>query len=137
MTYLKRADIPVMAGELAVELPGAGFAAVRCDRKRVDSGIAYHPQARAITEEGAQVLDARGQPIVTETKHTAPMDQVERIGDDAIARECMLLVLGEPLTPVGDGTLIRWADTTISGCSLRVSIAAAAVAGPADAGAVL
>ena len=56
----------------------------------------------------------------------------DRLGQEAVNRECMLAVLGEPVQG-----LFRWSDILLSGQSIRVSIAAAAVVGPADPGAVL
>lgn len=140
MSYLKRNDIPVAAGELAVELDTGTLAAVRCDRKRVDAGVCYFAQARAVDATGADLQDSAGRPVVTQFKHVVPVEQVDAIGDDAITRECLLAVMGEPLTPRNDGSglaLFPWPDAVLTGVSLRVSIAAAAVSGAADAGAVL
>ena len=140
MTYSKRNDIPVADGELAVELDTGALVAVRCDRKRVDAGVCYHAQARAIDAEGTQLADGSARPIVTEFKHSVPVDLVDTLGDDAITRECLLAVLGEPMTPRSDSsglTMFAWPDAVLSGVSIRVSIAAAAVSGAADAAAVL
>ena len=131
MAYTKRNDVPVQPGELAVELDSGELVAVKCERKRVDAGVSYHSRARAIGPDGLPALDALGRPIVTEFKHTVGVDKVAELGDDAITREMLLVVLGEPVS------LFPWAEVILTGVSIRVSLAAAQVAGTADAGAVL
>ncbi len=131
MPYVKRSDIPVQAGEQAVELDTGALVAVCCDRKRVDAGVCYHAQARAVDEAGATLLYPDGRAIATALKHSVPAETVETLTDDAITRECLLVVLGEPVS------LFPWAPSLLASSSIRVSLAAAAVSGPADAGAVL
>lgn len=128
MAYTKREDVPADAGSIVVELDTGELVAVRCDRKRIDAGVCYH----AI----AQVVDAAGAPVVpalrTETKRSMPVEMVDAIGDTVVSRDMLLVVLGE--TPQSS---LHWADIQLSGASIRVTIAAAQVAGAADAGAVL
>lgn len=140
MSYTKRNDIPVLEGELAIELDNGALAAVHCERKRVDAGVCYHAKARAIDAAGVTQLDAAGRELVTQFKHAVPVGKVDEFGDAAITRECLLAVLGEPLTKRSDGsglTLFEWPDSVLTGWSIRVSIAAGQVAGTADAGAAL
>jgi hypothetical protein len=140
MSYTKRPDLPVIDGELAVELATGDLIAVRCDRKRVDAGVCYHARARAIDAAGATRIDAAGRDLVTEFKHSVPVGTVDQLGDGVITRECLLMVLGEPMTGRGDGsglTLFPWPESVRTGVSIRVSIAAGQVAGTADAGAAL
>lgn len=140
MSYAKRNDIPVSPDETVVQLDSGELIAVGCDRKRVDSGVVYHACARAIDAAGSVLADPRGRPLATELKHTVPIEIVDAMGDSAIARECMLAVLGEPLTAAGDGTglnLIPWSPMVLASASIRISLAAATVSGPADAGALL
>jgi hypothetical protein len=140
MSYTKRPDLPVVDGELAVELETGDLIAVRCNRKRVDAGVCYHARARAIDEAGATRIDAAGRDLVTEFKHSVPVGTVDELGDGPITRECLLAVLGEPLTKRADGSglaLFPWADSMLTGVSIRVSIAAGQVSGTADAGAAL
>lgn len=131
MTYAKRNDIPTPDGDIAVELGSGSLISVRCDRKRVDAGVCYHATARAIDAAGLPVCDAQGRPIATEFKHSVPMQRVDELGDDAIARECLLAVMGEPVT------LFNWPASVLSAVSIRISMAAAPITGAADAGAVL
>ena len=49
---------------------------------------------------------------------------------DVFAHDCLLAVLGEPVTR-------PWADVLLSSVSIRVSLSAAPISGPVDAGAVL
>lgn len=132
MSYIKRDNIPVLTGEIAVELDTGDIVAVACIRKRVDAGVCYHATARAIEADGTARLYPNGAPLETAMKHSVSVERVETLTDDAIARECLLAVLGEP--PQG---LFGWSDVNLSAWSIRVSIAAASVSGAADAGAVL
>lgn len=131
MSYTKRNDVTVPEGELAVELDTGALVAVRCDRKRVDAGVCYEAQARVVQADGAPVLDAQGRPVQTRFKHSVPASIMEAHGDANITRECLLAVLGEPVT------LFPWPETVLASVSIRVSLSAAPVAGAADAGAVL
>lgn len=132
MAYTKRTDIPVSPGWLAVEIDTGELVAVQCERKRVDAGVCYHAQAQSIDEAGIPRLDFNGRPIATEFKHTAPTAQVDSVGDAAITRECLLAVLGEPTTGV-----IAWSPLLLSAASIRISLAAAPLSGPADADSLL
>lgn len=132
MSYIKRDNIPVLAGELAVELDTGDIVAVACNRKRVDYGVCYHATARAIEADGTARAYPNGSPLATSLKHSVSVERVDVLTDDAIARECMFAALGEPLQG-----LFGWPDVNLSAWSIRVSIAASQVSGDADAGAVL
>lgn len=132
MSYTKREDVPASVGETVVELDTGDLVAVSCSSKRVDSGMVYFPQARALDADGLARVDADGRPIQTGFKHSVPIERVEALTHDAITRECLLLVLGEPLQG-----LFLWTDNMITGQSIRISIAASPLVGVADAGAVL
>lgn len=132
MSYIKRDNIPVTTGELAVELDTGDFVAVSCNRKRVDLGICYHAMARAIEADGTARTYPNGSLLQTAMKHSVPVERVDTLTDDAIARECMFAVMGEPLAG-----LFGWSDVNLSAWSIRISIAASQVSGDADAGAVL
>lgn len=133
MTYTKRNDITAAPGWAVVELDDGTLARVRCDKSTVEGGVSYHAQAEAIDADGQSLRDPAGKPIATGFKHMANVQQIERDGDSAITLAVLLLVLGEPTT------LIPWPESTRNGTStnLRARIAAVAVSGPADAGAVL
>lgn len=133
MSYEKRNDVPVAEGETAVELsPSGDLVAVSCTRKRVDQGVSYHAIARAVNADGTARTYPDGRLLQTAMKHGVPVGMVDQLTDDAITRECLLAVLGEPTQG-----LFAWADVNLSAWSIRISIAAAAVSGAADAGAVL
>lgn len=132
MSYIKRDNIPVLAGEIAVELDTGDIVAVACNRKRVDYGVCYHATARAIESDGTARKYPNGSLLQTAMKHPVQVERVDTLTDDAIARECMFAVMGEPLAD-----LFRWSDVNLSAWSIRVSIAASQVSGDADAGAVL
>jgi hypothetical protein len=132
MSYEKRTDITADAGETVVELDTGALVAAACNRKLVDAGVVHHATARALLPDGAPMLLPSGQPVVTQLKHSVPVGRIEELGDDTIARECLLAVLGEPLAG-----LFGWPDVVLTGVSIRISLQAATVAGPVDAGAVL
>lgn len=132
MSYTKRTDIAAGPGETVVELDTGALVAASCTRKRVAAGVVYHAIARAIDASGDPVTLPDGRPVVTELKHSVSAARMEELGDDAIARECLLAVLGEPVTG-----LFAWPDVLLTGVSIRISLQASAVAGPADAGALL
>lgn len=131
MAYTKRTDIPIQPGETAVELDTGALVAVRCDRKGVDAGVSYHPQARAVDEAGVTLRDPLGRLIRTEFKHTLSVEKVDEHGDTAVTRECLFAVLGEATT------VFAWSPELLTAASIRRAIDASAVAGPADPGAVL
>ena len=131
MTYTKRSNVPAIEGETVVELDTGALVAVRCDRKRVDAGVCYHAQARAVDAVGAALLFPGGRPIQTEFKHSVPVSRVDEIGDAVITRECLFAVLGEPVS------VFPWPESVLTGVSIRVSLAAAQVSGTADAASVL
>jgi len=130
MSYIKRTDVPAADGEQVVELDTGALVATSCTRERVATGVAFRAKARAIGPDGAEVQDAMGRAVVTELSHVAPVAVVEAETADAIARDCLLAVLGEPVTR-------PWADVLLSSVSIRVSLAAAPISGPVNAGAVL
>jgi hypothetical protein len=132
MSYTKRTDIAAGPGETVVQLDTGDLVAVSCTRKRVPAGVAYHAKARAIDENGQPITTADGRPVVTELKHSVTAARVDELGDEAITRECLLAVLGEPVTG-----LFAWADILLSDASIRISLQAAQVSGHADVTAVL
>lgn len=132
MSYTKRDDVPAAAGSLVVELNTGELVAVRCERKRVEAGLSYYACAEVVDALGEPVPGPAGTRIRTETTRAVPVDLVETIGDSAISRDILLVVLGE-----APQSSLHWADIQLTGASIRVSIAAAPHAGAADAGAVL
>jgi hypothetical protein len=91
--------------------------------------------ARQVNADGSAMMDAAGQPITTEFKAT-PSTEVanDPITFAAAKKDCLMAVLGEPLTgPLSDPIHAN----AIANCSIRNRIAALAIAGPVDAGALL
>lgn len=131
MSYTKRADVACRDGETVVELDTGALVAVACVRKRVSAGLCYHATARAIDEDALPVLDPQGRAIATEFKLSLPIDKVEEHADPAITREMLFAVLGEPVA------VFPWSENTLAEVNIRVSLAAAAYSGQADAGAAL
>lgn len=91
--------------------------------------------ARQINADGTPLLDSAGQPIVTEFRDTpTPGEANDPTTLAAVQKDCLMAVLGEPLTgPLSDPVHA----SAIANCSIRNRIAALAVAGPVDAGALL
>lgn len=130
MTYIKRADIPVRQNETVVQLETGALVAAGCIRERVPSGVAFRAWARAIDATGTAIADSQGRAVETSFTHVAAPSIVDADGADPIARDCLLAVLGESVSR-------PWADVLLSSVSIRVSLLAAPIAGPVDAGEVL
>ena len=130
MGYEKIDGVPSEPSEQVVKLDSGDLVAVSCNLERVASGVSFHAKARAINEDGSQVTDSKGEPVVTQFIHSAPISIVDAQGSTVIAKDCMMAVLGEP-------TVTPWADVLLSSASIRVSLAAAPISGPVDAGAAL
>lgn len=89
-------------GEIAVDL-GDGYlaaAAVEVERLRNGEGVVLTARARAIEADGTSMPCARLDEIATAMTHRASVAELERDGIDALAREALLIVLGEPPTMV-------------------------------------
>jgi len=135
MSYVKQTDIPCAAGETVVQLDTSDYIAVGCGAARNPNSnmMDFTPAARWIAQDGTQRLDAAGRPVTTQKVHSMPPDAVERITASAVVKECLLLVLGEALTPDPsnpDVTLLRFSADNITQCSIRNAIAAASVTAP-------
>lgn len=91
--------------------------------------------ARQINADGTAKLDADNAPIMTEFQYTPSPDEAnDPAALAAVQKDCLMAVLGEPLTgPLSDPIHAG----AIANCSIRNRIAALAIAGPVDAGALL
>ncbi|MCD7096928.1 hypothetical protein [Stenotrophomonas sp. MMGLT7] len=128
MSYSKRDDIPVQAGEQAVELDDGALVAVRCVQSIDGSRLRFHATARAIDAAGAAVVDAAGTPVARELQHSDP----DTTRATAVARDCLLAVLGEPPATV------QWGAQYLLDVSIRQALALANIhPGAADAAALL
>jgi hypothetical protein len=130
MTYSKRIDIPARQNETVVELETGALVATGCIRDRVPTGVAFRAWARAIDATGKAIDDSQGRAVETAFTHVAAPSIVDTEGADAIARDCLLAVLGESVTR-------PWAEVLLSSASIRVSMLAAQITGPADASSLL
>lgn len=91
--------------------------------------------ARQINTDGTAKLDAAGEAITTEFRYTPPPSEAnDPTALAAVQKDCLMAVLGEPLTGLLSDPIHAGA---IANCSIRNRIAALAVAGPVDAGALL
>jgi hypothetical protein len=91
--------------------------------------------ARQINADGTAMLDSAGAAISTEFRYTPTADEANNPTTLAAAqKDCLMAVLGEPLAgPLADPIHAP----AIANCSIRNRIAALAIAGPVDAGALL
>lgn len=139
MSYAKIDPQPsgLQPGEIAVTLDSGETIAV---------SVALTPQAnnapsfidaiaRQINTDGTAMLDSAGETITTEFRYTPPPSEAnDPAALAAVQKDCLMAVLGEPLTgPLSDPIH----SGAIANCSIRNRIAALAIAGPVDAGALL
>jgi hypothetical protein len=141
MSYTKRPDIALPSGETVVELDDGNLVAVQCPvaRDPQSNATVFSAAARWIDASGAQRMDDAGHMVATAKTHSANAEQITALGANVIARECLYLVLGEPLTPdpeYPELNLMKFSTANIAQCSIRNAIASASVAAP-DAGEVL
>ncbi|MBO9717534.1 MAG: hypothetical protein J7507_12180 [Pseudoxanthomonas sp.] len=113
---MKRDDVPAGAGETVVELDTGELVAVSCTREAAGARVRFHARARVLDTE-----------LATEYRHGA---LIAGLDADAIGLQCLLAVLGEPVT-------LPLAERVLAEVSIRSQISAAALAGEVDAGAVL
>jgi len=94
-----------------------------------------HAVARQIDADGAPKCMPDGSPIAVDFPHTPTADEAN---DPAVLKtvqkDCLMAVLGESVTgPLSDPIHAN----AIANCSIRNRIAAIAIAGPVDVGALL
>jgi hypothetical protein len=135
MSYTKRNDIPCADGELVLQLDTGDLVAAQCPSSRdsMSNQVVFLPSARWIDDAGKARVDTQGRAVAVSYPQTMMPDEVTRIGATAVVKECLLLVLGEPLTVNPEHpeiTLIPWSADTVAQCSVRNAIAAASVAAP-------
>lgn len=145
--------------EIAVELDTGEFIAVEVETPWLGNnmGIELHAFARLIEPDGTTKLTPKGQHVEVEIRHNVESPKVERFGREALAKEMLLLVLGEPLTvveyvnppiaeedkPIGwtetfEAPMIPWSPEFCLNASIRSALAASASdADELDPGALL
>jgi len=132
VSYTKRTDVPCGAGETVCQLDTGELVAVRCDVDVQDDKIRFRAAGRVIDESGAPVLDNSGRAIARSFPFPVPTSVATAEGVEAIARQCLMCILGEP------GTRPGWNQSFLDSYNVRLALAAASVEpGPVDAGAVL
>lgn len=128
MSYEKREDILGEPGEQVVQLDDGALVAVRCTRAVQGGLILFAGQARAIDEAGSTLIGLDGAPIVRRLSH----NDRNATRADAVARDCLLAMLGEPPQTVA------WGDQYLLDVSIRQAIALASILpGAVDAAGVL
>lgn len=135
MSYTKQTTVPCGDGETVVRLDDGNYIAVQCQAAAdpLTNKVVFSPRARLVDAHGSAIGNAAGVPI--ESSKDIPLDalEVDRLTASAAVRECLLLVLGEPLTPDPahpELTLIPWSPDLINQCSIRSAIAAASMTAP-------
>lgn len=133
-------------GEVAVRIDMAAFnnppVAVSADMKRLGNGagVAITAWARAIKTDGESRVDRHGQDIETATTANFTPEDVKQYGARPLAKEVMLLVMGEPpqLSRADGKPVLDVPDAVRLNASIREAIATVVDTGPAeDAGAIL
>ncbi|MDP8994029.1 MAG: hypothetical protein M3N07_03450 [Pseudomonadota bacterium] len=134
-------------GEVAVRLDSGHYVAASVSWRVLDNGggVAFEACARWIHGDGATRLDRHGQHVKRSLTYNVPAPRVAELGLQAIAREMLHAVLGEPPTmrALGDGSgetlpLIPWSDESRLNANIRQAIALTAETAPRmDAAALL
>lgn len=122
--------------EIGVVLDTGEHVAVSCVVLARDYGaqsVTLLTSARLLTEDGGTVTDQGQDPahIHTQWRHTASLPQIDRAGGlDALRRDCLLAVLGEPPQAIVDDVpVLLLPPELLQQVSIRSAIAAAQVIG--------
>jgi len=117
MSYEKREDIAGEPGEQVVMLDDGALVAVRCTRAVQGGLIQFTGQARAIDEDGKTLIGLDGTAVVRRLAHS----DRNASRADAVARDCLLALLGEaPET-------VEWGSQYLLDVSIRQAIALASI----------
>lgn len=129
MTYIRRDDVPVAEGEMAVQLDTGEIVALRCERGINRGNVVFTGTARAILEDGTPVFGADGMPVEREYRHT---DQRAQLAD-LIAKDVLMALIGEPISD-----LVQWSSQLLIDVNIRQALSLATInVGAFDASAVL
>lgn len=128
-TKIEKSELD-LGDEQPVSLDGVGLVAVRCSAQRdaITQSVVFSARARLIDSAGNSKLDAHGQEIHSEATHTSSPTELGRLSTSGVAREMLLLVLGEPATTDADGAALIQFSVDLRACA---SIKAAATAAEA------
>ncbi len=105
-------------------------ASVSAYRTEHTGGRTIAGHVRWLSSDGQLMTDALNRPVLSQFTHTASIGHIESLGEPAIKREILLMLLGEPPTLFGGDPIIRWPDEVRSGASIRSAIASAQFEGP-------
>lgn len=139
MSYAKIDPQPsgLQPGEIAVALDSGETVAVSVTlTPQANNAPSFlHAVARQIGTDGSAVLDASGNAVMTEFTYSLTASEAnDPTAFQAVQRDCLMAVLGEPVTGALSDPIHA---TAIANVSIRNRIAALAIAGPADVGALL
>lgn len=139
MSYIRTDPVPsdLAAGETAVTLDDDTIVAVSAEVSPQPNGApsTIRAIARAIHADGSPVNDPQGQPVTSTFPYTPSAEQANDPTQFAAAqKDCLMVVLGEPVTTILTDPIHAPA---LANASIRNRLAALAIAGPVDAGALL
>ena len=128
--------------EVAVQLDTGDYVAVYVERtwQENNAGLTFYTSARLTNADGSTKLCVAGKEIVIEFRHNSAQAEITAYGADALAKEHVLAILGEPLTqvPVPGGTagetmpMIPWGPDFLANVSIRHAITATNCAGDVE-----
>lgn len=139
MSYEKRPDVPCDSGSIVVELETGDLVSVSCRVMRctISGNRVFCPSAIQVGLTGEPLVDDDGA-VDAGHRFSCPDEIVDTHGEAVIARECLLLVLGEPPTLVDGTPIVAWSPEVAAHSSIRRAISAARAAGvQRDAGSLL
>lgn len=117
MTYIKREDLAGEPGEQVVELDDGSLVAVSCAREVQAGLIRYAGRARAISADGVTLVGLDGRAVVRELAHS----DRNAARADAVARDCLLALLGE------QPEVVAWGSQYLLDVSVRQAMALATI----------
>jgi hypothetical protein len=127
-------------GETAVIVDGERVAvSASSHRMQNGGGASLKAWARWIEEDGTTKTDAQGVEVENDFIHNADAVMIDRYGLEKLVKECLLAVLGEPLTlvvlEIEDGEdqnvpILGWGDEFLLNVSIRNGIQNAKKAKP-------
>lgn len=139
MSYVKTSSQPPGLGtdETAVTLDDGSVIAVSADVAPQTNGApsVIKSTARAIHADGSPVVDAQAQPVTSVFTYTPTVVQAnDQTQFAAVQKDCLMAVLGEPTTTIMTDPIH---GAALANASIRNRIAALAIAGPVNSGALL
>lgn len=91
----------------------------------------YIGRTRVLAADGSTLLDAQGQPLVCEVRHTVSASVLDALGDEAVTGAFARALLGEPPAPLKGAAALAgkapdspWSEEFLHGASIRSAIKA-------------